>query len=182
MTQLKRLVFLLVSMPNCDTAQALVFLLVSVCCDTAQALVFLLVSVCCGTARVSVFLLVSVCCDTSKPWCSCWCQCVVTQPEPWCFWRRATHGLWVGGAEDDVDDPLWLNLSLGIGVAGEQHSSRFLFKQCFELDLYMSAGFTSPHPTPSTHPPILRPHHPSTPLAPLFFFSPVLLRLLSRPR
>ena len=19
-----------------------------------------------------------------KPWCSCWCQCVVTQPRPWC--------------------------------------------------------------------------------------------------
>ena len=19
-----------------------------------------------------------------KPWCSCWCQCVVTQPKPWC--------------------------------------------------------------------------------------------------
>ena len=36
----------------CDTAQALVFLLVSVCCDTAQALVFLLVSVCCDTAQI----------------------------------------------------------------------------------------------------------------------------------
>ena len=29
------------------------------CCDTAQALVFLLVSMCCGTAQALVFLLVS---------------------------------------------------------------------------------------------------------------------------
>ena len=50
----------------CDTAQALVLLLVSVCCDTAQALVFLLVSVCCDTAQALVFLLVSVCCDTAQ--------------------------------------------------------------------------------------------------------------------
>ena len=42
---------------------------VSVCCDTAQALVFLLVSVCVVTQP--------------KPRCSCWCQCVVTQPKPW---------------------------------------------------------------------------------------------------
>ena len=60
------------------TAQAWVFLLVSVCCDTAQALVFLLVSVCCDTTQALLFLLVSACCVTQpKPCCSCWCQCVV---------------------------------------------------------------------------------------------------------
>ena len=48
-----------------DTAQAFVFLLVSLCCDTAQALAFLLVSVCCDTAQASVFLLVSLCCNTA---------------------------------------------------------------------------------------------------------------------
>ena len=40
-----------------DTAQALVFLLVSVCFDTVQALVFLLVSECCDTAQALMFLL-----------------------------------------------------------------------------------------------------------------------------
>ena len=74
------LVFLLVSL-CCDTDQTLVFLLVSLCCDTAQIWVFLLVSVCCDTAQTLVFLLVSVCCDTAKAL----CQCVVTQPKPWCF-------------------------------------------------------------------------------------------------
>ena len=49
---------------HCDTAQALVFLLVPVCCDTAQAFVFLLVSVCCDTALAWVFMLMSVCCDS----------------------------------------------------------------------------------------------------------------------
>ena len=38
----------------CDTAQALVFLLVSIYCDTAQVLVFLLVSIYCDTAQVLV--------------------------------------------------------------------------------------------------------------------------------
>ena len=58
--------FLLVSV-YCDTAQALVFLQVSVYyCDKAQALVFLLVSICYDTAHPVVFLLVSVCCDVTK--------------------------------------------------------------------------------------------------------------------
>ena len=34
------------------------------------ALVFLLVSVCCDTAHYNMLM---------QPWCSCWCQCVVTQ-------------------------------------------------------------------------------------------------------
>ena len=59
------LVFLLVSV-CCDTAQALVLLLVSKCCDTAQALVLLLVSMCCDTAQALVLLLVSVGCDTAQ--------------------------------------------------------------------------------------------------------------------
>ena len=49
------------------TAQALVFLLVSMRCDTAQALLFLLVSVCCDTAQA--LLLVSMCCDTAFYYC-----------------------------------------------------------------------------------------------------------------
>ena len=65
------LVFLLVSVfftvsVGCDTAQALVLLLVSVWCDTAQALVLLLVSVSCDTAQALLFLLVSVSCDTAQ--------------------------------------------------------------------------------------------------------------------
>ena len=59
------LVFLLVSV-CCDTAQAMLLLLVSVCCDTAQALMLLLVSVCCDTAQALMLLLVSVCCDTAQ--------------------------------------------------------------------------------------------------------------------
>ena len=58
------------------TAQALVFLLVSVCCDSTSlgipagvsvtcALVFLLVSVCRDTAQTLVFLLESMCCGST---------------------------------------------------------------------------------------------------------------------
>ena len=65
----------------CDTAQALVLLLVSVCCQSLSlgvltgvnaahnninfvvALVLLLVSMCCDTAQALVFLPVSMCCD-----------------------------------------------------------------------------------------------------------------------
>ena len=49
-----------------DTAQALVFLLVSVCWGTAQALVFLLFLVCWDTTETLVFLLVSTCWDTAQ--------------------------------------------------------------------------------------------------------------------
>ena len=73
------------------------FFLVSVCCDTAQALVFLLVSVCqcVVTLPKSWCSCLCQCCwcqgvvTLPKPWCSClgqccWCQWVVTQPKPWC--------------------------------------------------------------------------------------------------
>ena len=43
-----------------DTAQALVFLLVSMCCDTAQALVFWLVSMCCDSPNLGVLAGVNV--------------------------------------------------------------------------------------------------------------------------
>ena len=79
------LVFLLVSV-CCDTAEALMFLLVSVCCDTAQVLVLLLVSACCDTAHVLVFLLVSACCDTAQVLMFLLVShpCVVKQSKPWC--------------------------------------------------------------------------------------------------
>ena len=97
---------------HCDTAPALVFLLVSVCCDspslgvldgvnvlwqpkpgsscwcqmhcnTAQALVFMLVLMCCDTAQAWVFMLVS-----NALWHSpslgvlAGVKCIATQPKP----------------------------------------------------------------------------------------------------
>ena len=83
--------------------------------------------------------------------------------------RGATHGLWVGGVEDEVDDPLRLNLSLGIGLAGEQPSSLFLFKQCLSLIYTCQPGSAPLPPILPPHTPPTPPHPaPSTPLALLF--------------
>ena len=119
---------------------------VVMCCDTAQALVFLLVSVlwhspnlgvlggvsvfwhspsfgvlarvlvCCDTAQALVFLLVPESVVTQpKPWCSCWCQCVVTQPKLWCscwcsnvLWHSPSLGVLAG------IKVLWHSPSLGV--------------------------------------------------------------------
>ena len=54
------MVFLLVSMRVVTEPKSLVFLLVSVYCDTTQTMVFLLVSVRCDTAQAFVFILVSL--------------------------------------------------------------------------------------------------------------------------
>ena len=95
---------------HCDTAQTLVFVLVSMCFDTAQVLVFYLVSLCCdkcvvcygpslGVLAGVIVLIVT----QPKHWWSDWCQfvncdtaqvlvfllvseCVVTQPKTrWAF-------------------------------------------------------------------------------------------------